>query len=280
MKVLVTGGAGRIGRHVVDELLRRDHTPTIADIAENVQIDGAEYIPLDCAQFDQVRKAVEGHEAVIHLAAVVSPTRDTSERIFQINCGGTYNIYQACAEKGIPRISVASSINALGMRYGIKEVPIRYFPLDEKHPVLCSDPYSFSKKITEEIGAFFWEKDCLSSVSIRIPAVHVIAPGEPIRFDPWKADRSGTVRNLWTWIDARDAARIFVDGIDKPYEGFHVLFANDHVNTAGLPARELAARFFPQVTEFREPLNGVQSLVSCRRAKELLGWEPIYSRSE
>jgi len=277
MNVLVTGGAGSVGRFVVDELLRRGHRVTVAGRSPNVEVPGARYTTLDCTDYPQVLRVLGEHETVIHLAAIPQPDKGSSEQIFDTNCRGTYHIYEACAHLGLKRLCVASSYNALGIFYGVKPLPIRYFPVDEAHPQLCSDPYSFSKKVTEDIGEYFWHKDGISSVSIRIPWVKSCDEGcdrlRPLDRDP------GTfflTRNLWIWIDARDSARIFADGIDKPYEGFHALFANDSVNNIGIPTRELAAKFYPEVTEWREDVQGYGALVSCRRAKELLGWEPIH----
>ena len=278
MKVLVTGGAGNVGRFVVRDLIARGHEVTAAGRTPDRQIEGASYATLDCTDLEAVRREVREHESVIHLAAIPYPRRGVSCKIFEINCLGTYHVYEACAEAGIRKIAVASSINALGMFFGVKPLPVRYFPIDEEHPQLCSDPYSFSKQVTEEIGEFFWHRNGISSVSIRIP--YVVDPRGQERLelmrdkDPTKA---GLVRNYWTWVDARDSARAFAMGIEAPYEGAHVLFVNDRVNCMGRPSRELAAMCYPEVTDWREPIEGTESLVSCRRAKEVIGWEPAFS---
>lgn len=278
MNVLVTGGAGVVGKFVVDELLRRGHCVTVAGRRAGVEIEGARYAVLDCTNYDDVVRVVGEHESVVHLAGIPQPHKGTSAQIFDNNCRGTYNVYEACAEVGIKKLSVSSSYNALGSFYGVKELPIRYFPIDEDHPQLCSDPYSFSKQVVEDIGEYFWHKNGISSISVRIPWVVPCDEGQERL--KWRRRDPGEfflIRNLWIWIDARDSANIFCDGIEKPYEGFHVLFANDKVNNIGVPSRELAARFYPQVTEWREDISGYDALVSCRRAKEVLGWQPIFN---
>ncbi|MDH7569936.1 MAG: NAD(P)-dependent oxidoreductase [Armatimonadota bacterium] len=281
MKVLVTGGAGRVGRWVVRELLARGHEVTAAGRTPNVEMTGARYVTLDCTDAAQVFRVVGEHDTVVHLAAVPHPRRNTSIEIFRINCLGTYNVFEACAIAGIRKLAVASSINALGQFFGVKRLPVRYFPVDEAHPQLCSDPYSFSKKVTEEIAEYYWHRHGISSVCIRIPYVadpegKSAAWLRQLRQENPFEDHF-LVGNYWTWIDARDSARVFALGIEVEYEGAHVVFANDRVNCMGIPSRQLAARAYPEVTDWREPMEADEALVSCRRAKELLGWEPLYS---
>jgi len=278
MNVLVTGGAGSVGRFVVDELRTRGHEVTVAGRREGLQITGARYVSLDCTDYAAVLEQMDKHDSVVHLAAIPQPDKAASQKIFDINCRGTYNVYQACADAGIKKLVISSSVNALGFFYGNKPLPIQYFPVDEEHPTLCSDPYSFSKKINEETGQYYWEKDGISSIAIRIPWVRPCPPGQDrLKVQRDEVDTFFRIRNLWIWIDARDSARAFADALEKPYEGFHVLHVNDNVNTAGIPSRELAARFYPEVTQWKQPVEGMEALISCRKAKELLGWEPIFN---
>ena len=65
----------------------------------------------------------------------------------------------------------ASSINALGFNFGVKSFPIQYLPVDEEHPTFTTDAYSFSKCITEEIGAYYWRREGISGVQLRLPGV-------------------------------------------------------------------------------------------------------------
>ncbi|MCX7013227.1 MAG: NAD(P)-dependent oxidoreductase [Candidatus Sumerlaeota bacterium] len=278
MRVLVTGGAGSVGGWVVKELIRRGHAVTVCGRTPGRVIEGARYETLDCTDLGATRRLAREHDTVAHLAAIPIPGRVSSPDIFRINCLGTYHVFEACVEAGIKKLAVASSINALGQKFGVKPLPVRYFPIDEDHPQLCSDPYSFSKKVTEEIGEFYWERHGVSSVSIRLPWVV-----DPIRHRHYILERKGMdprhsslVSDYWTWLDARDSALVFALGIEVPYEGAHTLFAVDSANCLGRPSRELAAMCFPEVTDWREPIAGDESLVSCRRAKALLGWEPVY----
>jgi nucleoside-diphosphate-sugar epimerase len=280
VKILVTGGAGHVGRYVWELLVAHGHEVTVCGRTPGRQLDGAAYRSLDVTEFAAVRAACEGMDRVVHLAAIPNPNSGTSEAIFKANCEGTYNVFQACADVGIGQLAVASSINALGHNMGRTKLRVSYFPIDEDHPQGGSDPYSFSKQVTEQIGRFFWEKDGIASVSIRIPWVGEPTEGLAERRRRAHADPERWGRgqgDYWTWIDARDSARAFAMAVEQPVEGAHTIFVNDDHNALGVPSRELAARFYPYVTDWREPMTGTESLVSVRRAKELLGWEPAYS---
>jgi nucleoside-diphosphate-sugar epimerase len=48
---------------------------------------------------------------------------------------------------------------------------LRYFPIDEEHPTFTTDPYSFSKEVIEDVGAYYWRRDGITSVALRLPGV-------------------------------------------------------------------------------------------------------------
>jgi len=80
-------------------------------------------------------------------------------------------VFEAAAAEGIRRVVQASSINALGFYFGVKPFSLHYFPVDEAHPTYTTDSYSFSKQIVEEIADYYWRRERISSVSLRLPLV-------------------------------------------------------------------------------------------------------------
>ena len=277
MKILVTGGAGRVGLPLVELLLSQGHQVTAAGRSAERDVPGAAYVSLDVTCFEAVREVVADHQRVIHLAAIPNPGRIAGPEIFRINCTGTYNVLQASVDAGIDHVAIASSINALGQKFGRQPWPVHYFPIDEDHPQLTSDPYSLSKQITEELGRYFWRKDGLSSLSLRIPFVF-----SPRWLGRWREVDANAVaqrmaKDFWVVIDERDSATAFARAAEPCYEGAQVCFVNDTINTVGRPSRELAAQFYPQVTEWRAPVTGDEALVSPRRFIELTGWRPEHS---
>lgn len=171
MRVLITGGTGNVGRAAVEHLVARGHEVRVIGRRADVSIEGAEYRPCDVTDYEALLGHMEGIEGVVHLAAIPNPERDPGQEIFRVNCTGTFNVYQAAADNGIRRVVSASSINALGYTYGVKEIPIHYFPIDEDHPTFTTDPYSFSKQVMEETAAYFWRRNGISGVCLRLPWV-------------------------------------------------------------------------------------------------------------
>jgi nucleoside-diphosphate-sugar epimerase len=172
MNILVTGGLGGVGRAVVQRLMSHGHIVRILDRSTENPIAGAECIAGDLTDYNVARDSVRGMDAVIHLAALTHPAAGPAHDIFHINVAGTFNVYDAAAQQGIRRVVSASSINALGYNFGVHSFPIEYFPLDESHPSFTTDAYSFSKQTVEEIGRYFWRRDGISGVQLRLPFVY------------------------------------------------------------------------------------------------------------
>ena len=279
MKVLVTGGAGNVGRWVVQELVGRGHAVTVGGRKLDRKIDDARYVSLEMTDLSDVVLKTRGFERVIHLAALPGPIQGEDHRVFDINCRGTFHLYEACALNGIPKIAVASSLCFLGQHFGIKPIAVKYFPIDEGHPGFATDAYSFSKQVSESIALYAWNRYAISSVQLRIP--RVVEPTER-NAEAFRATRREgrlleSASDFWCLIDSRDSARAFALGIEAPYEGSYPLFVNDRANCLGLPTRELAARYYPEVRDWRAPLEGDESLIACGKAMEVIGWEPAFS---
>lgn len=172
MKVLVTGGAGFIGSHIVDELLAAGHTPVVLD---NLSTGRKENLPgdvvlheVDICQRDAVRKVFEQEhpEAVCHQAAQMSVGRSVKEPSFdaEVNILGFLNVLEAAAETGAKRIVFASSG---GVLYGdVTE------PQPETCPANPISPYGISKWAGERYLRFFTAEHGLETVALRYSNVY------------------------------------------------------------------------------------------------------------
>ena len=172
MRVLITGGTGKVGKATTERLVRSGHEVRVLGIESDVTIPGAEYTQCDILNYAEVLERTRGCEGVIHLAAIPSPLLAPGHDVFRVNAAGTFNVFEAAAVCGIKRVVQASSINALGCFYGIDELYPQYFPVTEAHPTRTTDPYSFSKQVVEEIGDYYWRRDGISSVAMRFPGVY------------------------------------------------------------------------------------------------------------
>jgi len=118
MKVLVTGGNGYLGWHVVNELLLKKHSVCILDsnIYDFPLRKDVEYIHGDVRNIDDVRRSVQGVHAVIHLAALSNDPLCalTSDLAIEINYNGTKNVALLSKEAGVSRFVFMSSCSVYG----------------------------------------------------------------------------------------------------------------------------------------------------------------------
>ena len=169
MKILITGCAGKVGEAVTRHLDGRGFDIRGIDVADSFD-GGIDYRKCDLLDAEELKPHVEGADAVLHLAAIPAPGRAANAPMFQLNTAGTFNVFDACAQLDISRVVVASSINAIGYFFGSVPFEIDYLPVDEDHPKLTSDAYSFSKQVTEDIGTYFWRRDNITNTCLRFGA--------------------------------------------------------------------------------------------------------------
>lgn len=83
--------------------------------------------------------------------------------------------------------------------------------------------------------------------------------------------------DFWASLNVLDAAQAVEKALTADYEGSHTLFVNDSHNSTGLPSRKLVEYCFPDVTVWKQPIEGTETLVSIDRARDLIGFEPEHS---
>ena len=143
VKVLVVGGAGYIGSHVVKALLQSGHRVTVYDNLSSGQkinlFSEAAFVEADILDFAALDKAMAGQEAVVHLAAkkAVGESMEKPELYAENNITGSLNIMKAMLKNGVENMVFSSSAAVYGMP--------EYLPIDEKHPLRPISFYGFTK---------------------------------------------------------------------------------------------------------------------------------------
>ena len=276
VKVLVTGGNGRLGRWVGPALIADGHDVVSIDRhLPETQAPGVHYREVEMGDLGQVVGAAAGCHAVVHLAAIPQPLSHPDEVVFLNNVSATYNALQAAMNLEIPRAIIASSISAYGMAWGRPTFPPLYAPIDEAHPFLAKDPYALSKETDERTAEMFVRRTGMTVLAYRL---HWIGqPGESRRraLDPaYTAEQDAF--NLWGYIDARDAARAICLGLKADLQGFHAfnIVASDTLRVE--PTAELIERHMPYL-ELRSTFPGHASGWATMRAEKMLGFIPHFS---
>ena len=169
-KILVTGGAGFIGSHIVDRLLDEGLKVRVLDnlstgekknIAQHKNKKSFQFIEGDIRNVEHIKKAVEGVDAVIHEAALVSVTRSVEDPLLsnEINVTGTINLLKACVDANVKRFVLASSCAI----YGDSET----LPNHENLIPKPLSPYAADKVAAENYAKVFHKVYGLETVSLR-----------------------------------------------------------------------------------------------------------------
>ncbi|MFM8708604.1 MAG: NAD-dependent epimerase/dehydratase family protein, partial [Planctomycetia bacterium] len=229
MHVLVTGGAGFIGSHIVDGLLAAGHRVAVLDDLSSGSCDNLPAgVPLhrcdivDAAAVQRVF-AAERPDAVCHQAAQMSVSRSVREPLFdaQVNCIGLINVLEAAAGHGCRRVVFASSG---GVLYGDVTVPA-----PESTPADPVSPYGITKWVGERYLKFFAAEHAMATVALRYSNVY--GP----RQNPH--GEAGVVAIFCRKLLAAEPARINGDGryVRDYVYGPEVARANVLALTADLP---------------------------------------------
>lgn len=205
-RVVLTGAAGLIGRSV-GPLLPRDWQTirTDLEVADGVA-------QLDVTDVDACRRAFEGADAVVHLAAVPDP--DASwEQLLQPNVHGTVVVAEAVMACAVPRLVIASSLQAVSASAST----VQRRAGDPPRP---ANLYGATKAFAEAVGSWVAATSATSVVALRIG---YFAPDRP-------GDGAG-VRERSAWLSVRDAAELLRAAVEADVTGLVVvngISANRH----------------------------------------------------
>jgi len=168
MKVLVTGGSGRLGQFAIADLLEHGHEVINADrrrAPENGP--NARFVETDLSDVGQVAGLLSDCDAVVHLGAIPSPWGHADEVVFTNNTINTYAVFQAAWITGVQNVVFASSASAYGMAWSVASRPPSFVPVDESHPFLVAEPYGLSKEVDERTAEMFHRRSGMQAIGLR-----------------------------------------------------------------------------------------------------------------
>jgi len=276
-KIAVTGGSGRIGQWVIKDLLEHGYEVINVDM-NKPQEYLCRTIITDLSDLGQVYGAIAGADAVIHLGSIPVAYSHPNEVVFLNNVMSTYNVLEACSGLGIKKVALASSECLYGICFAVNKISTVYVPMDEDHPQLPQDSYGLSKIVNEKTADMFHRKSNMQIVSLRI--TNVITPEIYHLFRSFIHDPSRREVLLWSYIDVRDVASACRLAVEKDELGCEAVNIAADETSMDMKSRELVAISYPDVTDFRDSLNGYESLLSNKKAKQLLGWAPKFKWRE
>jgi hypothetical protein len=207
-RVLVTGAAGNIGSYIAEHshekyelvLMVQDESD-----AKDIKRFGAT-ITADITDLDQMKRACEGIDTVLHLAASASP-ESTWNTLLNANIIGTYNTFVAAKAAKCRRVIYASSIHA------VSGYPADY-QVHTNDPVNPGDLYGVSKCFGEALARYMAEQEGLSAIALRIGGF------QPLEY----AQQDKGIEMLDAWVSRRDLNQL----IEKCIDAENIRFAIFH----------------------------------------------------
>jgi UDP-glucose 4-epimerase len=289
MKILVTGGAGFIGSHLVDKLIKEGHRVAVIDNLSTGKRENlnpkADFYNLDICDFNKIKPLFERVDFVFHLAAVPRVPLSIKDPITtsKVNILGTINVFKAAIDAKVKRIIFASSSSV----YGDQEK----LPLRENMELRPISPYALQKLVGEKFAKLFTNIYEIPIVSLRYFNVY----GPRIDFDSeyslvigkflkQKANKKpltifddGEQTRGFCYID--DVVEATIRAIEsKKIKGGEVI----NIGSEKSQSVNYLAKLIGGKTQYLPPRPGDvrHTQADITLAKNLLGWQPKISLEE
>lgn len=249
-KILVIGGAGLIGSHVIDELVKEDvgkiiiYDNFVRGTAENLEIALRDPrvkvfdVGGDICQPDILKAALDGVDGVYHLAALwLLQCHEYPRSAFGVNVEGTFNVLEACVEKNIKRLVYSSSASVYGD--ALEE------PMTEDHPFNNKNFYGATKIAGEAMATAFHYRYGLPVAGLRY--MNVYGPRQD-----YQGAYIAVIMKMLDAIDRGEGPTILGDGS----EAFDFIYVGDcgRANICAMKA-DTAARYYNVGTGIRTSLK-------------------------
>ncbi len=289
MKIAVTGGAGFIGSHIVDEYIKLGHEIVVIDNLSTGKKENinpvAQFVEMDINDKSLINLfKEEKFDLINHHAAQVDVRTSVRDPFYDANTNvlGSLNVYEACRIAGIKKIIFASSG---GTVYGEQTS----HPAPEDHPLNPCSPYGITKLINEKYLFYYKELHGIEYVALRYGNVYgprqnphgeagVVAIFLERMFTGKQPVINGDGKNTRDYIYVSDIVRTNVHALETKANGVYNVgtAAEIDVNTVFRILKEQIGSDCPE--EHGPSKTGEQrrSVISYKRLHEEFGWEPEF----
>jgi len=287
-KILITGGAGFVGRHLAKALLKNNYQITILDnlyrwnlkdIAKaDLDIKKIKFIEGDICDEELVKKTIYKNDIIIHLASIsqVMTSLKDPDKCFEYNVIGAKNVIKYCAKYN-KKLIFSSSREVYGTA--------KYLPVDLNHPLLPENPYGVSKIIGESLIKAYAKSFGLKYVIFRLS--NIFGSGDKERVAPIFIEKANAGQEIiifgkdkiidFVYID--DVVQAFLIAIETDYALNKTLNIGSGVSTSLKKLAKLVIKITDsksQIKQKKARLGEVDRFTAdIRETKKILkGWLP------
>jgi UDP-glucose 4-epimerase len=293
MRILVTGGAGFIGSHVVDTYIEAGHDVFVVDDLSTGKVENlhprAHFMHADILDL-AVRKliAAEKIEVVNHHAAQMDVRRSVADPLFdaRVNLLGMLNVLEGAREATVKKVIFSSSG---GTVYGEQTV----FPASEDHATQPISPYGVSKRAGEHYLYFYSVEYGIPYITLRYANIYgprqdphgeagVVAIFTLRLLSGQQPTINGDGKQTRDYVFVKDVARANLAALQADYRGpinIGTSIETD-VNQLFLHLRTLTNSSLPEIHGLAKPGEQRRSVLTWNRAREVLGWSPTVGLEE
>lgn len=290
MRIVVTGGSGRLGQYVIRELFTHAHGVLSLDVVKPRECLCPTEV-VDLQKFEALAAHFKGADAVVHLARIRFPYTETgfdpakqqwqfsdpggdADR-FKQNVALTSNVLAVAEACGVGRVVCGSSLAVYGLYYPTRPQLPDYLPVDEDHPRRPQDPYGLTKIVGEQLcDALTWRTGA-QVASLRFAGVYT----EAHRSMLLERRENPLVRGtgaLWSYVDARDAARVCRLALETDFAGHQAFNICAPISLSDTETGELVSRYLSQVRRIRDGLQGNWSGYDTKKAAAVFGFRALH----
>jgi len=289
-KVIVVGGAGFIGSHLVDALLEKESEIIVLDNFStgrpqnlNHVVDKIQLVECDISQTGKWQDLFKNVDRVFHFAALadIVPSIENPERYYESNVNGTFNVLEACRKFGVEKIVYPASSSC----YGIPDD----YPTPETAEIRPQYPYALTKYLGEQLVMHWCEVYNLQAVSLRFfnvygprsrtsgtyGAVFGVFLAQKLAGKPYTVVGDGSQTRDFTFVS--DIVNAIVAAAENDVSGEIINIGSDNTYSVNRLVELLGGNV---VHIPKRPGEPDCTWADISKAKNLLNWQPKTSLEE
>ena len=289
MKTLVTGGAGFIGSHLAELLLKSGHSVIVIDNLSNGRLKNInhllenkkfEFHELDIVNLENIQPIFKNVDWLFHLAGMadIVPSIENPKKYYDCNVTGTFNVLEAARSQGVKKIVYAASSSSYG-------IPDNY-PTAESENIRPQYPYALTKYMAEELTLHWSQTYKIPAISLRLfnvygpksrttgtyGAVFGVFLSQKIHNKPFTVVGDGSQTRDFTYVT--DVARAFLNAAESRATGIALNVGSDNHYSINQLVELLGGKttYVP-----KRPGEPDCTFADTTKIHEILGWKPEVS---